>query len=106
MACGACSKGRTVNPTQSALRAAGAPLKIKSEGAQLIQYIGAKQGSTPWKGVSKTVYFFGAGDVKYVLAEDVDGFLQYSKDFKLVEEAAAKPLEPVLVAAGPPPSVS
>lgn len=102
MACGACSKNRTVHPPGSALKAAGMPLKIKSEGAQLIQYVGAKQGSTPWKGVSKTTYFFGAGDIKYVLAEDVDGFLQYSKDFRVVEPEAPKISEPVLVAAGPP----
>lgn len=102
MACGSCSRNKSVHPTNGALRAAGMPNKIKSDGANLIQYVGAKQGSTPWKGVSKTTYFFGAGDIKYVLAEDVPGFLAYSKDFRLVEQEAPVPSEPILVAAGPP----
>lgn len=103
MACSSC--GARARQTIGIPRTAVARMKPNAE-AVLIQYNGSKMGATPFRGVSKTVYWFAAGDIKYVLAEDVPGLLVYS-EFKQVNQEVQQVQQeelqqPVLVADGPP----
>lgn len=99
MACGSCAAKRyNVSPSTSQLiKTAMRP----GEDAVLIAYNGEKTGAVQFKGQSRTVYWFGKGDIKYVLAQDVPMFLAYD-GFKIVEPAEEERREPVLVADGPP----
>lgn len=83
-----------------------APRRINTEqeGVTLVRYIGSKSGTTPYRGSSGTVYWFGASEaVKYVLNQDMDKFMR-QPDFQIEKPApeGANLESPVLVAEGPP----
>lgn len=102
MACGACQKARAQGLTGQGIWAAKSTRVISSGEAELIRYDGNKEGSIAYRGPSKTVYYFGKGDTKFVLKEDVPMFLQYS-EFSVVqqqEEAVAPLGQPILMASG------
>lgn len=95
MACG-CNSKRIAPVEQvnaNAARFAG------DSAAVLVEYIGQKSGSVRYRGPSKTIYAFAAGDPpKYVLPQDVSVFAG-RPDFRLVgaQVAAQGAIEPVLV---------
>lgn len=99
--CQSCSRGHTVTTTQQ--QTVSRNLGPESSDAVLIEYTGEKMGATGYRGASKTMYYFAAGDQKYVLAEDVGMFLKYS-EFRVIpkEVTLDTPAEPVLVASGNP----
>lgn len=71
--------------------------------AVLMQYTGNKVGAVSYRGPSKTVYLFGQGDTKYVLAQDVKMFQQWPNDFRIVQPEAPVQFNldaPLLVAQG------
>lgn len=102
MACGACQRARTQGLTGQGIWAASKQVKPVTSGeAELIRYNGNKEGSIAYRGPSKTVYYFGKGDTKFVLKEDVNMFLQYSEFSIVQQEIPAAPItEPVLTAVG------
>lgn len=103
MACGACQKARAQGLTGQAVWSGAkmASKPITSGEAELIRYTGDKQGAIAYRGTSNTVYYFGQGDTKFVLKEDVPMFLQYSEFEVVPQEPVATPAEePVLVAQG------
>lgn len=94
MACG-CNSKRIAPVEQvnaNAARFQGA------EAAVLVEYIGGKSGSVRYRGASKTIYAFAAGDPpKYVLPQDVVTF-NGRPDFRIVPaHAVMTEQEPVLV---------
>lgn len=104
MACGACQKNRTSYPVSMPQTNGFSPTKIsEDEEVVMLRYTGGKQGSTPYKGNSGVIYWFGANDsTKYVLKKDVNLFLRYA-DFQIINEKPVEQIpEPVLVSEGPP----
>jgi hypothetical protein len=102
MACGSCSRGRTVTPPGVMLNAM-APKIAPNADAVLIRYTGPRLGSTPIRGISKTMYYFAYGDEKYVLAQDVPLFLGMAGFAEVKQEVPQEvPATPVLMASGPP----
>lgn len=101
MACGACQKARAQGLTGQGIWVAKSAKPITSGEAELIRYNGTKEGSIAYRGPSKTMYYFGKGDTKFVLKEDVPMFLQYS-EFSVVQQEApvANISEPILMATG------
>lgn len=96
MACGCNSK--RITPAEQAQAQANARALAGGQGAVLVEYTGSKVGSVRYRGPSKTVYAFAAGDPpKYVLPQDVSAF-QGRPDFRIVPATAiAAAVEPVLV---------
>lgn len=89
MACG-CKAGRIAPQPVVQMAARSAP----SSSAVLIQYTGSKAGTIRYRGASKTIYTFAAGDPpKWVLAQDAAGFAS-RPDFQVVtaEERQASPV--------------
>lgn len=64
--------------------------------AQLVQYVGPGMGTVQWRAPSTQMYAFGGGDIRYVLAQDVDWFLAQG-GFELVESAGVSDEAPALV---------
>lgn len=96
MACGACVKRRPVTPPVNSMITMNAQRVRPNDEAQLVRYVGNKEGSVGYRGNSRTMYFFGKGDVKFVLAEDLQMFLN-RPEFELASE------EPIVaVAVGVP----
>src|SRR3972149_11505851 len=87
MACSSCGARRAVTP-MSSQQQQNMVSKAQNNEAVLIEYVGNKQGATPYRGNSKTVYWFAAGDKKFVLAQDVDVFMQYPGQFKVIHPQA------------------
>lgn len=105
MACGSCGGRQTFRPNPSNFGVQAPKLNMNNGEAVLVRYTGQKRGATPYRGPSRTMYFFGFGDTKYVLAEDIKLFLSYPDEFEIVAPEPEKPAEeekPLLVAAGPP----
>lgn len=103
MACGSCSAKRSyVPPGWGVSQQQSPPQNNLSDDAVLVTYVGSKMGSTPYRGNSKTVYWFGAGDSKYVLKQDLDIFLNIPGFEIVTEKTVASMNSPVLVAEGPP----
>lgn len=102
MACGSCGRRQTV-PSGSGVWAATSSRRIESEEAVLIEYTGNKAGAMPFRGPSKTMYWFAAGDKRYVLKEDIAFFLKYSEFREAIVTVPPEELvAPVLVADGSP----
>lgn len=101
MACGACTAARKNGLTGNGIWAVKAVRPVTSGEAELIRYNGNKEGSIAYRGTSKTMYYFGKGDTKFVLKEDVPMFLQYL-EFELVQQEipVAPMTEPILTAVG------
>ncbi len=99
MACGSCARRPAVAPfgQSMAMPRGSAP----AGDAVLLRYIGNKQGAIPFRGVSRTKYWFASGEEKYVLAQDLPIFLNMPNQFEVVQEVAPTS-EPILVAEGPP----
>lgn len=103
MACGRCGANKTVSPQGSRFGGvATMQVQQQNSDAVLMEYNGPKTGATPYSGPSKTRYWFANGDQKYVMAQDVQFFLNLS-GFQVIEitpPPAAVGEEPVLMAPG------
>lgn len=103
MACGSCSarNGRNSVPAQNNMLMMNSQRIQQNSDAVLVKYTGPKQGSVGYRGNSRTMYFFGAGDTKFVLKEDLPIFA-IRNDFEIVnqEPVQAPVTEPVLSAPG------
>lgn len=97
MACRSCgARARSASLPASQLRQ-----MRPDQDAVLIAYNGDRLGATPYRGQSKTMYWFAKGDTKYVLAQDAGMFLQYP-DFVIVQPQEVVSAQPVLVSEGNP----
>lgn len=106
MACGACAARRSLVPTGN-VWANPAPRIAPTSEAKLVKYVGDKEGSMQYRGAgSRTLYIFGKGDVKLVLAQDMNTFLALPDQFEIIQPEVNVhgliPAEPVLVADGRP----
>lgn len=107
MACSSCGGGKGRVPVTAAPRTANPARRAGQEEALLVKYIGAKQGSMPYRGASGTMYWFSANEgAKYVLTKDIDTFRRYPHDFEIMQPApapvASSEPKPEFVASGPP----
>lgn len=93
-----CGCGGAVNPRQQVITNTNRNAR-PTEDALLVEYVGAKAGSTRYKGVSGNIYQFANGDApKWVLAKDVPLFASLN-DFRILApqaEAAKNLAEPIL----------
>lgn len=105
MACGSCGSRKTFSPSGSSWVATSAARSVASNGqgknAVLVEYIGERQGNMPYRGPSKTTYWFSRDDnIRYVLEEDVATFAKYPGDFVINRSPAMAPDSPLLTATG------
>lgn len=103
MACRSCGAKPTYIPGNSSWNGAGMQQSLQSMSngeAVMIENISDHVGAIQYRAPSKTVYSFGAGDVKYVLAQDAEFFLRQSEVFRVAQEIDET--TPALVADGPP----
>lgn len=106
MACGSCAAKRasylpapTFNQTPKTVNT------FQNQDAVLVKCRNGKAGSMPFRGPSKTTYWFSDGDSKYVLTQDLEVFKRFGSDFEIVEpsvEVGSDPSAPALVAEGAP----
>jgi len=103
MACRSCGRKATVPGNSSNWNAPAVPASVSNgQDAMLLQYTGNKLGSMSYRGNSRTMYTFSAGETKWVLAQDVDVFTM-RPDFRIVEhtlEQSNGHSAPTLVAPG------
>lgn len=88
MACTSCSRSRSVSyqQQQAPQQMAAAPA---DDSAVLVKCISSKMGAIPFKGISRTVYWFASGDSKYVLRQDLPIFEIRPNEFQIVENVPA-----------------
>lgn len=100
MACGSCRARATIQPSASMFNQSSSPKNMAAGDAVLMEYEGDRAGAIGYRGPSRTMYYFGNGDRKYVLNQDVSMFLNM-KGFSIVEPTPEFS-EPALFADGPP----
>lgn len=103
--CGATARRSFTPPPSVMAQPAGASGKPGQDEAVLVEYIGEKQGATSYRGPSRTVYWFAAGDKKFVRSQDVSMFLAYPNSFRIIprDNGQVSPAvmgSPLLVAKG------